>query len=402
MKTHSIARPELLKAHGGACCRTGFALALSMMLLVGCGSPEPADQTNSSPSADPAAMADAAAGADAAPDASADVAAPTEDVAVSSIGTGDLATRLGQVEALVAASDAKIFDAPPARAAIGNLGDIFAKPVGPVQGGDAGGSAPPKPESSGDAPAYTVAAVANGGTITGNISFVGDVRPPKAFKVEKTPEVCGKEDRMLKEVSVADGKLADVVLVLEGVASGKPYDSHIILGPPPGTRQAADGEGGNAFPGTLIRPQKCIFGAFTGVIAQGTALRFENLDPVKHSPHTYEVKGRVRKSLHNQDLEGNGKLDLTVKFKKGKIIKLECDQHPHMQNWFLRVDNPYYAFSATDGTFTIDQVPPGSYKLTAWHPILGEQQSDVKVDASGSVTADFEFSSGRKRRVALR
>ncbi|MAG94463.1 MAG: hypothetical protein CMJ48_12035, partial [Planctomycetaceae bacterium] len=239
-------------------------------------------------------------------------------------------------------------------------------------------------------------------TITGNISFVGDVRPPKAFKVEKTPEVCGKEDRMLKEVSVADGKLADVVLVLEGVASGKPYDSHIILGPPPGTRQAADGEGGNAFPGTLIRPQKCIFGAFTGVIAQGTALRFENLDPVKHSPHTYEVKGRVRKSLHNQDLEGNGKLDLTVKFKKGKIIKLECDQHPHMQNWFLRVDNPYYAFSATDGTFTIDQVPPGSYKLTAWHPILGEQQSDVKVDASGSVTADFEFSSGRKRRVALR
>jgi len=243
---------------------------------------------------------------------------------------------------------------------------------------------------------YKVVPVANGGIITGKIQFSGKARPPKTFKVEKTPEVCGKEDRLLHEVAIKEGKLQDVVLVLEGVKEGKPYDSHVILGPPPGEREGVP-SGIADFPGTDIKPLKCIFGAFTGVIADNSVLRFDNQDPVKHSPHTYEIKGRVRKSLHNQDLEGNGQLELPIKFKKGKIIKLECDQHPHMQNWFYRVDNPYYAFSSEDGTFKIDQIPPGKYKLIAWHPILGEQSHEVSIEANGTVDLALEFSS-RKRR----
>jgi hypothetical protein len=243
---------------------------------------------------------------------------------------------------------------------------------------------------------YKVVPVANGGIITGKIQFSGKARPPKTFKVEKTPEVCGKEDRLLHEVAIKEGKLQDVVLVLEGVKAGKPYDSHVILGPPPGEREGVP-SGIADFPGTDIKPLKCIFGAFTGVIADNSVLRFDNQDSVKHSPHTYEIKGRVRKSLHNQDLEGNGQLELPIKFKKGKVIKLECDQHPHMQNWFYRVDNPYYAFSSEDGTFKIDQIPPGKYKLIAWHPILGEQSHEVSIEANGTVDLALEFSS-RKRR----
>jgi hypothetical protein len=243
---------------------------------------------------------------------------------------------------------------------------------------------------------YKVVPVVNGGIITGKIQFSGKARPPKTFKVEKTPEVCGKEDRLLHEVAIKEGKLQDVVLVLEGVKEGKPYDSHVILGPPPGGREGVP-SGIADFPGTDIKPLKCIFGAFTGVIADNSVLRFDNQDSVKHSPHTYEIKGRVRKSLHNQDLEGNGQLELPIKFKKGKVIKLECDQHPHMQNWFYRVDNPYYAFSSEDGTFKIDQIPPGKYKLIAWHPILGEQSHEVSIEANGTVDLALEFSS-RKRR----
>ncbi len=243
---------------------------------------------------------------------------------------------------------------------------------------------------------YKVVPVTNGGTISGKVTFTGKARPPKTFKVEKTPEVCGKDDRLLHEVAIKDGYLQDVVLVLEGVKEGKAYDSHVILGPPPGAREGTPG-GIADFPGTDIKPLKCIFGAFTGVIADNSVLRFDNLDPVKHSPHTYEIKGRVRKSLHNQDLEGNGKLELPIKFKKGKVIKLECDQHPHMQNWFYRVDNPYYAFSSEKGTFQIDQVPPGKYKLIAWHPILGEKSAEVTIEANGKLNMDFEFSAGRGR-----
>lgn len=248
--------------------------------------------------------------------------------------------------------------------------------------------------------AYQVAPVPNGGTISGKVAFTGNAPPPKRFKVEKTPEICGAEDRLLAEVRVNGGALADVVLVLEGVKAGKPFADFAITGPPPGRREQ---KGTNdKFMGTTLRPEKCIFGAFTGVVANGSVIRFDNMDPVKHSPHTYEVRGRVRDSLHNQDLEGNGFLKLGVKFSRAtaKLVRLECDQHEHMQNWFYRVDSPYYAFSAADGTFTIDQIPPGTYTLTAWHPVLGDLEEEVTVTAKGTSKADFEFStdSGRRRR----
>ncbi len=249
----------------------------------------------------------------------------------------------------------------------------------------------------GDAQAYDVIKVSNGGSISGKVTLKGKALEPKIIKVEKTPEVCGKEDRILTEVRAdGSGNLADVVVYLRKVAKGKGYvDEELIKGPPPGARVAATGSGKKKL-GVKVQPEKCVFGAFTGVVANGTLMRFDNKDSVKHSPHTYAVKGRVRKSMFNQDLEGNGKLDVPIKFKKKKqrSMKLECDQHNHMQNWFLRVDNPYYAFSGTDGSFKIDQVPAGSYELRAWHPkFRKELKQKVKVAAGGSASAKFQFKS---------
>ncbi len=69
---------------------------------------------------------------------------------------------------------------------------------------------------------------------------------------------------------------------------------------------------------------------------------------------------------------------------------LQCDQHNYMEAWFYAVDNPYYAVVGQDGTFKIDQVPPGEYELYAWHPMMEEPiEQKIKVTAGGSVTANF-------------
>lgn len=249
---------------------------------------------------------------------------------------------------------------------------------------------------SGASYGYDVTSVSNGASVSGKISFTGKkALAPKVFKVEKTPEVCGKEDRVLEEMRIdASGGLADVVVVIKGVKKGKGYATEVAIeGPPPG-KNTSTGSGGKVFPGTTIKPKGCIFGAFTSVVAQGTSMHFKNMDPVKHSPHGYAVKGRVRKGMYNLDLEGDGTLEIPVKFKKKKlkVMKLECDQHNHMQNWFYKVENPYYAISAADGTFSIGDVPAGDYQLIAWHPkFKKEQKQKIKVSAGGKISADFSF-----------
>ncbi len=379
----------------GVYSRSFFAIFLVAVVIVGCGKPVPPPATQ--PSSSPAVSATPT------PPVKTTVQ-PKEQPASQQ---QDVARQLDQIEQLLAtAKKSTLFvEAKPVVLVRHSLGPGpgVVESAAPAPGAAAPGAAAPRaPVAPAAQPSavsdYKVVPVDNGGTIAGFVSYVGKPRPPKVIKVEKTPEVCGKEDRELYEVSVNDGKLQDVVLLLEEVKEGKPFDSLVLLGPPPGGRGGADTGEYELFPGTDIKPQKCIFGAFTGVIAQSSVLRFDNLDPVKHSPHTYAVKGRVRKSMHNQDLEGNGKLELPIALKKGyKAIKLECDQHPHMQNWFRLVDNPYYAFSTADGTFTIDKVPPGTYKLIAWHPILGEHEQKVTVAATGTVDVNFEFSSKRRR-----
>ncbi len=55
--------------------------------------------------------------------------------------------------------------------------------------------------------------------------------------------------------------------------------------------------------------------------------------------------------------------------------------------------NPYYAISAQDGTFKLDQIPAGKYKVTAWHPYLGQVTQEITVAGGGDTKANFELSS---------
>ena len=39
-----------------------------------------------------------------------------------------------------------------------------------------------------------------------------------------------------------------------------------------------------------------------------------------------------------------------------------------MAGYIVAVDSPYYAATNDDGTFSISNVPPGTYKYHAWKP----------------------------------
>jgi len=67
--------------------------------------------------------------------------------------------------------------------------------------------------------------------VSGKITFKGTPPAPKLFDFAKFPQqnFCSKADsdgnghRMLREVKVKDGALADVVVYIEAIEKGKPF-----------------------------------------------------------------------------------------------------------------------------------------------------------------------------------
>jgi uncharacterized protein (DUF2141 family) len=75
----------------------------------------------------------------------------------------------------------------------------------------------------------------------------------------------------------------------------------------------------------------------------------------------------------------------------GDIIKFKCDVHPWMTGYVVVTDNQFCAITGDDGSFTLKDVPPGSYTVTAWHERLGTKDMQVTVAADKAADAKFEL-----------
>jgi hypothetical protein len=237
---------------------------------------------------------------------------------------------------------------------------------------------------------------AEGGTLTGKVTFKGVPPAPKTFALDKFPNpgFCsttdsdGNGNRVVQEVKVGkDNALKDVVIYIEDVTSGKPFE----------------------FKGTKVNADGCRFlvqggpSTFAGVVVKKKEIAIENIDAdpndpkavtgVLHNPHAYEAAGANSSTIFNLPLAEKGQVikKPVILRKKDSIFKLECDQHNFMQAFFVPVENPYYAIVGDDGTFTISDIPPGTYEVHAWHPTLGKQEATVTIRAKDHTTADFSF-----------
>jgi hypothetical protein len=55
------------------------------------------------------------------------------------------------------------------------------------------------------------------------------------------------------------------------------------------------------------------------------------------------------------------------------------------------MSHAFYATSKADGSFTLKNLPPGTYTIEAWHEKLGTQTTTVTVGAGETKTAEFTF-----------
>ncbi len=85
-----------------------------------------------------------------------------------------------------------------------------------------------------------------------------------------------------------------------------------------------------------------------------------------------------------------GAAPIEKSWKAAEVIPVQCNIHPWMHGWFVVVKGPY-ATTDDKGDYTINNVPPGEYTVTAWQETYGTQTAKVTVAAGKPGTADFTY-----------
>lgn len=237
---------------------------------------------------------------------------------------------------------------------------------------------------------YEGGAVANGGSVSGVVSFAGKPQTiKKDLTKEKNKEFCSKHPmnegmiRTIEKISSKDGKLAGAVVFIKDLAKGKEWKPETIK---------VDFKTCDIFPRVFTIRKSGVLGQKE---KEGNVVITNQDENTLHNPHGYDVAGANRKTLFNKPLPSVGaSADVTknlkrLKKKKSKHFFLQCDQHNFMEADARIVWNPYYQVTGADGAFSLKDVPAGKYKVVAWHPYAGEVSQEITVAGGADAKADF-------------
>jgi hypothetical protein len=118
-------------------------------------------------------------------------------------------------------------------------------------------------------------------------------------------------------------------------------------------------------------------------ITRGSTVDFPNSDPFFHNVFSLSKGAAFDLGRYPQG-ESKGR-----RFPNAGLVKVFCHIHSHMTAAIMVFDHPFFRIPAADGTFTLDDVPPGSYQIIAWHERIGESAETVKVEAGRTARVEF-------------
>lgn len=198
-----------------------------------------------------------------------------------------------------------------------------------------------------------------GSTITGTITTTAKGAAPVRVTIDQ--KVCG--DQLPDESIVVDaqGRLANAVVIVTGVKRTYPAEP-------------------------VITNEKCRFSPRVQLIGAKASVKTTSKDPLLHTTHAQLENGRT---LFNVALPFPG-ITITKAIAAAGNVRVICNTHPWMRAWMV-VTSDAAAISGTDGRFTIDNVPPGTYELLVWHEALKAAPQKVTVTAGKPAEVTFSL-----------
>ena len=208
----------------------------------------------------------------------------------------------------------------------------------------------------------------NGGSISGKVTVEGT--PAKALPIDmsKEPDCAKQHATPITTETVVVGPGNALVNVVVYISQGAPDED----GAPP---EAV----------TVIQ-KGCQYVPHVVPVMVNQDLKVENDDPTSHNIHPL---AKVNREWNRAQPAGTPAI--TQKFDKAEFIPVKCNVHAWMHTTFAVMKTSHYAVTGEDGTFTLPNLPPGKYTLTAWHETYGTKTQEVTISGQQSEKVDFSF-----------
>jgi hypothetical protein len=221
--------------------------------------------------------------------------------------------------------------------------------------------------------------IQNPGTITGVVNFAGEAPMPEPIDMRSEPACAERHEGTPVQHTVLvndNGTLRNVfVRVSEGI------DQRF---PAPRDPVELDQVG-------------CVYTPHIVAVQAGQPIAIRNSDPVLHNVNT---RPQTNRGFNISQPQAGMVTERTFNSQE-VMIPVRCDVHGWMAAYIGVVDHPYFAVTGDDGSFRIENLPPGDYVIEAWHEQYGTQTANVTVPPDGTAEADFNYSPGTATAVPL-
>jgi plastocyanin len=225
---------------------------------------------------------------------------------------------------------------------------------------------PARPGTAEPTQAQTPPAPAGKSTIRGVVQFTGTAPAPADIPPSADP-ACEGMPQKDSVVLVKDGKLQNVLVRVKGTVAGAP-----------------------AAPSTpvVIDQVKCMYTPRVLGAQAGQPIQVKNSDGTLHNVRA--MAGT--KPIFN--LAQPPSMPPVTKTAPAdvELVTLKCDVHPWMRSYIAVSPHPYFSTTGEDGTFSLAELPAGTYTLEAWHETFGTKTAEVTVKDGETAEATFEFS----------
>jgi hypothetical protein len=196
------------------------------------------------------------------------------------------------------------------------------------------------------------------GTVAGTVTLDGSAAMQEMVPVTKDQRVCGLSAPGAFETNTKR-QLSDAIVWIADVNTGKsmPIDKRVT-----------------------VSSEDCQIDPRVQATINSATVNVFNDDKLLHTIVFLRVG--TNDTLLKLPFFNVGQVVPTEKLAKmSGIIEVRCLQHPWTHGYVAVFDHPYFAVTEQDGSYNIDSLPPGKYRMMIWHEGMAQPvERKVKVE----------------------